>query len=551
MVGIMPKIKFIFFILMLFPKIHWGQGKYLVYFKDKSQTNYSINQPDKFLSVRSIARRQKQNITIKERDLPVSENYIDSLKKYQCSVWYKSKWLNAAYIYINDTNIVQQTLLKKTFIKKIDFLKPEAEVISDNSVSSSKKRKAERIQINHSDYGSSLNQINMICADEMHNNGFHGEGIQIAIMDGGFYRANTLPFLDSLYRSNSVLGTYDFVDRRTDVYSITSDHGTSVLSCLAAYAKGSMIGTAYKAQYYLFRTEDVATEYPIEEANWLIAAEKADSLGVDIISTSLGYKDFDLSWLNHPYSDFDGKTTIISKAANAAASVGMLCVVSAGNDGNSKNKYIAPPSDSDSVLTVGAVDNQGNIASFSSYGPTFDGRIKPDVVALGVGSAIGTSNGNVTFGNGTSFATPILCGMVAGLWQAFPFLTNLEIMEHVKKSGSRVQNPDFRYGYGIPCFKKILMLVNGKNNLVLCDEHIFPNPFTNQTLNLLTDISERGKRLVVEVLDISGKIVFIQTIEDAQQSNKLDISGNNLSAGLYFVKITGKDFSKIIRLLKI
>lgn len=527
----------------------FSQGKYLVYFTDKANNGYSVDKPLEFLSQKSIERRQRQGIPVRYSDLPVTKAYSDSLKKLGFHVWYTSRWFNAAYVYVRDTSKIRTVASKLGFVSKIDVLKPTSDTIFAKN-SSGRKQKTEKNNIESNDYGNSLNQVSQIGADEMHKMGYNGKGITIAIFDGGFTNADKVSFLDSVFQQNRVLGTYDFVYNKPYVY-FGSDHGTNVMSCIAGYSKGKLIGTGYKASFYLFRTEDGASEYPVEEANWLIAAEKADSLGVDIINSSLGYSSFDDPRLDNTFEKRDGRKPISSRAAAMAARVGMISIISAGNGGRSKiDPYVSSPGDADSVLTVGAVDSDGKIAEFSSFGPTVDGRIKPDVVAKGVSATLGYSNGSISTGNGTSFSAPVLTGMVAGLWQSLPSYTNMQIINLVRRSGSLSSNPENKMGYGIPNFFKAQLLSMGKSHLVISDKYIYPNPFTNEQLMLVLNPDDVGKTFEIEIYDISAKSIFKQKIENAQMSNMLNLNSQSLIQGLYFVKLAGPSEPSVIKLMK-
>jgi hypothetical protein len=526
-----------------------GQGKYLVYFKDKSDNPFSINKPEEFLSQKSIDRRLKQNITIKEYDLPVSPKYIDSLKKYDLTVWYTSRWFNAAYVESNKNLI--SLLQNKPFVKEVTLLKPN---LKDNKTSEdvkfTKKLKIIRLKFDNTDYGNSLNQASQLCVDEMHRQGFKGEGMNVAIFDGGFTKANEVFFLDSLFAQDRVKDTYDFVLKNNYVYSYSS-HGTNVLSCMAGYAKGSLIGTAYKANYFLYRTEDGDTEYPVEEANWLIAAERCDSIGVDLINSSLGYTSFDDTSMSYKYKQRNGKIPISSRAATFAARVGMLCVVSAGNSGrSSEDPYISAPGDADSVITVGAIDSDKRIASFSSIGFTVDGRVKPNLVAKGVNATVGNPNNTIGTSNGTSFSSPILCGMAAGLWQSLPNYTNMQIIDLLHKSADNYNNPNESYGYGLPCFVKAQLLSVGRDQAALNDAYIYPNPFFTDNLTLVVNENDLGKEMWVEVYDTNAKLIHKQKIAKVYANNPLDLKSKALLPGLYFVKVSTLDYSTVIKVVK-
>lgn len=325
---------FILLVLFVLPSIGFSQAKYLVYFTDKANSKYSIAHPEAFLSPKSIARRQNQNIAIVAADLPVNQNYIDSLRTFDIKIWYKSRWFNAVYIDVIDTSLMHSSIAKLSFVRKIQLVKPDIDTTTYRA-RKSKKQSPTRYYLEEDAYGESYNQVSQLCADEMHKEGYRGEGMTIAVFDGGFTNANELYFFDSLFYQNRVKSTYNFVNNSKNVYN-NSDHGTNVLSCMAGYAKGKLIGTAYKADFHLFITEDSDSEFPVEEANWLVAAEKADSLGVDIINSSLGYSTFDEARFNYSYADRNGRKSISAIAATFAARVGMICVVSAGNGGRSR-----------------------------------------------------------------------------------------------------------------------------------------------------------------------------------------------------------------------
>ena len=427
-----------------------SQNRYLVYFKDKAGTSYSTASPQQYLSARAIARRQRQHIAVSERDFPPNASYIQSIKNLGATVLYKTRWLNGVLVETNSTTLSQ--ILALPFVKGIEGngdirnARVSAENRSNNKTDKWGTTTAEG-------YGFSENQVKMLCADSMHSAGYRGEGMLIGVLDGGFQNANLHPSLQPLFNENRVLSTFDFVDNETDVYDDHS-HGTNVLSCMASYMPDTLIGTAYKASYVLLRTEDDATETKIEEAYWVFGAEYADSLGVDVINSSLGYSEFDNPAQNYTYSQMNGDVALSTRGADLAAQAGILVVVSAGNSGNSPWQYITAPADGDSVLAVGAVNPAGIRTSFSSIGPSADGRVKPDVAAQGSFVVVATPSGSYAYSQGTSFAAPLLAGMAAGFWQAHPNLTNVQVMNYLKQSGTQAQSPDYLLGYGIPNFKK-------------------------------------------------------------------------------------------------
>lgn len=509
-------------------------AKYLITFKDKTNSPYSISKPLEFLSQRSINRRQKQNITLKIRDLPVNPAYISEIKKTGAEIWFTSRWMNAALIQTSDANL--QTILKLPFVKGLEV---NGTVDDPLSRSGRKKAKFEALDNKSLNYGLSKIQNEMIGVNIMHDLGFKGEGMMIAVLDAGFNNTDKIAAFKPLFDENRIVGTYDFVKKEKSVYEDDA-HGTEVLSCMGAFLEGNMVGTAPKASYLLLRSEEASSEYIIEEANWLFAAEYADSVGVDLINSSLGYTTFDDVKTNHTYAQLDGNTTIAARAADWAAGVGIVCVISAGNEGNDSWKYEGTPADADSVLAVGAVDANKLYVKFSSQGIPNDKRIKPDVVAMGQSTAIISPNGNVTTGSGTSFSSPILCGMVAGYWQANPTLTAMQIMENVRKSGSQAVKPDKVLGYGIPNLFKVLAIEGEVANFF----KVYPNP-TKAEITIEID-NFTGKDYEAIIMDVSGRIQYIETLKNTVQT----ISIEKIPTGTYFLRVGNEEKKGVVKLIK-
>ncbi len=447
----------IFFLLRVNGQMELKPGYYAVFFKDKNGTPASLDSPQTFLSQRAIERRKTQNIAFDYRDLPVSSVYLDSLKKYGLKIWSVSKWLNGAVIKIQDSS---QIKLLDTLVKKWDFLLPDYShlIVPKNY----KPKPLKPVEIDSSwytvkigdslDYGKANDQNFLINIPALNAMGYTGKGVYTAVLDAGFWNANKIKvfshLFDTVQSNGQVLGWYDYVDNDSTVFN-TGSHGTMALSTIAARSK-NMVGGAPDAYFYLFRTEDENTEYKIEEFNWVVAAEKADSLGVDVISTSLGYNDFDDSVSSYTYDDMNGNTAMSTIGADLAAEKGIIVVVSAGNEGDNSWFFITAPGDGDSVLTVGAVAMWGGVASFSSRGPTSDGRIKPDVVADGLFAIVANQRGKIIASAGTSFSAPTVAGLMICLRQAFPDKKNTDLINAVKLSGSSVKHPNYNVGYGIP-----------------------------------------------------------------------------------------------------
>ena len=535
-------------------------SKYVVVFKDKNGTPFSIDQPEKYLSSRSIDRRKKQKIAIDQTDFPINPSYIAQLRISPTVILLnQSKWLNQACIETNDSNALAK-IRQLLFVKEVKSVngfptsnikltdKFAIEKISENSPSFTKK-------IFDFSYGNSASQIKMHEGEFLHNKGFNGKGMLISIIDAGFYHYQTLPAFDSVRAGNKILDTYDFVNNKISVNEEDS-HGMYCFSIIAANIPGTLVGSGTGAQFLLYKSEDISTEFPIEEQNWIAAAERSDSAGADIITTSLGYSTFDNPAFNYQYKDMNGETAMITKGANLAAKKGMIVIVAAGNEGQNSWHYITAPADGKGIISVGAVTVTGNPASFSSYGPSFDGRIKPEVASLGAGTAISSTNGNVTFGNGTSFATPNIAGLTASLWQAFPDFTNQEIIETIKKSSSIYNFHDDRIGFGIPNFRiafeiltKMSILKNAERILGSNEIKVYPNPFQTKFTILIKPAVSGNANLYL--YDISGKLVSTKVIEiNAGQVQIVNYDNLPvLNKGIYVLKYVTSKGTESVKLL--
>jgi subtilisin family serine protease len=551
---------YLFFSLLQFALLaQISPNHYLVNFTDKDNSPYSLKHPEQFLTQRAIDRRIKYKIAYDETDLPVNQNYIDSLKALGLEIINVSKWFNSVSVYTKDTLLID-TLSKISFIKSVGLSKKKVQKVQKDLKEPNTQIKYEQSldfdSSGYDYYGNGFRQIEMLNAHYLHQAGYRGEGMLVAILDAGFYKVNELAAFDSIRFNNQILGVYDFVDKDTSVYDAAT-HGMMVLSTIAANIPGEFVGTAPKADFLLLRTEQVASEYIIEEHNWAVAAEYADSLGADIISSSLGYNNFDDTTQSHTYSDMDGNTALISIAADLAAKKGILVVSSAGNEGFSQWKYISAPADADSVLTVGAVTEDENIAFFSSRGPTFDQRIKPDVCAQGMPAIVIAANGMLTASSGTSFSAPILTGAVTCLWQAHPELNNMQIIDAVKQSADRYNQPDTVFGYGIPDFYAAHVYLNSMGQIDENTENIlnvFPNPFKN-----ILNIAFYSKNIEIpynsklEIFDVKGKKVIDAHVDDVENNYSLTVINNveKLSKGVYIVRLTAKDVvlqTKVVKL---
>jgi subtilisin family serine protease len=450
--------------------------KFFVGFQDRKPGRYSLSRPAEFLSARAIERRRAQGIAITEDDFPVDADYLGKVQAAGVRLLYATRWFNGAVIETADS-LLGENLRKQAFVNEVEFLgswkkQPVARSRGDrepygidvfNAYKDAQDKSTGWLRnLASRGYGNALGQIDQINGIRLHDLGFQGQGKMIAVLDAGFQMVNYLAAFDSIRLQGRILAQRDFVDFDGNVYN-DDDHGTSVLSCLAADAPGSALGTAPRASYLLLRTEDANSEFPVEEFNWARGAEFADSMGADIINSSLGYTRFDwLERFGHDLSELDGKTTRITRAAEMAAARGILVVSSAGNEGGSDWGRIGAPADGPNVLSVGAVDRLGRSVYFSSTGPTADGRIKPDVCALGEDVWVAGTSGYFSPVNGTSFSAPLLAGMAACLWQALPHLDAAGIRKLIKSTAQRNEFADSLYGAGIPDFYGAFCL-SGRN----------------------------------------------------------------------------------------
>jgi len=494
-------MKFTAFLIFnfLFLSLSSQTQKYWVFFKDKP------NPLMPNLSPKSIERRAKFHINIDYTDYPVSSDYVKQIEDLGFTIEKKSKWLNAVSVYADAQEL--------QFIQNLPFVVQIQPVIKWK-VEKNPSDKSEKTQLN---YGNSEIQNQMINIPYLHNLGYTGSGILIGIFDSGFINANQHTALKRVFDNNKVVAAYNFVQNNTNVYTLDG-HGTMVWSCIASYIPDTMVGTGYDAEFVLAITEDVGSETTAEEDNWLAAMEWADSLGVDIINTSLGYSEMDGGGF-YTYRDMDGNTTIITRAADIASSKGILCVVSAGNEGNGSWKKITAPCDADSVLCVGSVNFNRLKSSFSSFGPSYDGRIKPDIMAMGGNSAIANPNLSLGFASGTSFSAPIITGLVACLWQANPSKNNMQIIDAIKKSSDRAFNPDTLYGWGIPDAAKADSILKGFTISKDLDSFqnliIYPNPAHH-----LLYFKNVPLPVHLSIFDFTGKLIY----ENAINEPKLEVS---------------------------
>lgn len=511
-------------------------NRYVVFFSDKAGTPYSVDAPEAFLSARAIARRQDQNIAVTATDLPVDPAYTDGVTGMGAEVFYTTKWLNAALIQADAGSV--SSIAALAYVDSVVYVAPGAKLTSSGRLSQIE----EEFEISEETDG----QLGMLGLDLLHQEGYRGEGMIIAFFDGGFKGVNTVEAFQHIYNDNRLLYAQNLVENNDNVYQY-STHGTRVFSATAAFLADTYEGSAYNADFMLFVTEDASSEYRIEEYNWLIAAEKADSAGVDIINGSIGYFDFDDPQMNYTYEDMDGKTTIISKAASFAADRGLLVVVSAGNEGNKSWKYVTAPADAENILSVGSVDGNGEVSNFSSLGPTPDGRIKPEVMAYGAGTSVVNDFGSVINGSGTSFATPLITGLAASLWQLYPNLTNTELISLILENSSNTNTPNNQYGYGIPSYRFIISGVDPVKEAAPAFS-IYPNPVTSDLLNIRSNY--KTERLTVRLYDATGVLVRDFELNRPSVNRSNSVSLEALKRGVYLLTLNSGREMESFRIVK-
>ncbi|RXK57842.1 T9SS type A sorting domain-containing protein [Lacibacter luteus] len=459
------RLYFTILVLLLFAINSKGQqSKYIVYLTSKSETGFSLTQPSAYLSARAIERRTRYNISIDSTDLPVVEKYVDSIRTAGIvTILGRLRWINAVMIQTTDAAALNK-INSFSFVKSKDSIALRStykgKIVKNNPVVTAlpANERNQQIAADVFQYGASSTQVKMHNGDFLHNIGATGHNMYMAFLDGGFFGYLTNPLFDSVRLQNRFLATKDFVLNEVSVNEDNA-HGMQCLSTVASNKPGVFTGSAPHASFFLLRTEDVFTEQLIEEYNWALGAEYADSAGVDVISSSVGYSTFDNTAYDHTYAQMNGNTTIVSKHADMAAKKGLLVVNSNGNEGDKSWKFLVAPADGDSVLAVGAVNSSNLIAAFSSFGPTSDGQVKADVVSLGQGATISTTSGTPGTSNGTSFSAPNMAGLATCLWQLFPEVNNQKIITTLHKSSDKYLSPQPQYGYGLPDMKTAVGLL--------------------------------------------------------------------------------------------
>lgn len=524
-------------------------NRYMVFFKDKIGTPFSISQPDQFLSQRAITRRLEQNIDITEKDLPVNPQYVEAVSQTGAQVYFTSRWFNGVLMQCAASLVDDVEALPS--VDHVEYVAPGSKLIPSGRKRFNLNKRQAQSQVTEA-------QLSMLGINYAHQIDRRGEGMIIAILDAGFSGVNTVEPFSKLFEEGRVDQdvSYDFVYNTTNVYQY-DDHGTEVFSVIAAEVPDAFTGGAPNATFQLYVTEDGSSENRIEEYNWTFAAERADSAGADIINSSLGYYDFDNADMNYTKAQMDGKTAVSTKAAQWAAERGMVVVVSAGNEGNIAWKIIAAPADARDVIAVANVDAQGNRNLSSSTGPSADGRIKPDLAALGTGVKTIKPNGAIGSATGTSLAAPLMTSLVAVLWQHYPELTSLEVIELLKHSASKASAPDNFIGYGIPNFQAA---VNYHEHQGLEQEEpfaVFPNPVSVSDTNASAQVTLRPKdpataqSCYVELITSVGKTIAAQNVTFDWLNRVYTTDLTSLSPGIYFIRVTHENKKYVFKIVRV
>jgi hypothetical protein len=527
-------------VFLLIFNFGFSQEDAWVYFSDKPNAASYLSNPLSMLTQRSLDRRVAQGIPLDNLDVPIAQTYIDQVTAATgITVKAKSKWLNALHIRGTQANI--QALTSLSFVSSVKFANQALN--SRTSINNSENIVSKQMDVAvNFNYGTSANQIQMLNGHLLHQQNYTGAGKIIAVLDSGFQNVNTATPFQRLFTNNLILGGYNYVSQSTNVYALDY-HGTMVLSCMGGYVDGQLVGTAPDAQYYLFVTEDVASENPVEESYLVEAAEEADRLGVDVITSSLGYFGYDNPNYSHTYSEMTGNQAFASRGANIAFSKGIVVVASAGNSGASSNPYVGVPAEATNVLAIGAVKPDETYATFSSIGPSFDGRVKPDIMAQGQAAVVSNTSGAIVTANGTSFSGPIMAGMITSFWSAVPSLKATQVVQFVKQSADRYTAPTNLFGYGIPDFQ--LALTNALGNEIFDNGNVFlyPNPVQDSvTIHLPSNQSAE-----LYFYNSLGQMINQFHISNSETS----ISLEKLTSGIYFYELSLKDKTQKGKLLKL
>ncbi len=564
-----------------------GQSNYWIFFTDKGHdVAKQLLHPEKLLSEEALTIRKNKGVSLDHKDLPVASSYTHLLRQEGLRILYSSRWLNAVAVEVPVP--VDEMLVNVKKFGFVEGIRPMAQMSETNIANREGDTMSEERSIEEEiggfdnesdslltiyDYGQASLQNNLINIAALHSKGFTGKGVRLAIFDAGFAGVDTIFVFDSLRNDGRIIAKYDFVSNDSTVFHASS-HGTEVLSTIAALAPGEMVGTAPHVSVLLCRTEDTGSETRKEEYNWVAAMEWVDSIGVDIIHSSLGYTTFDNEGESYEYEDLDGNSTIITRAADIAASKGIIVTTSAGNEGAGRWRYISAPCDADSVLCIGSIDRYKVHSRFSSFGPTADGRIKPDVVALGTQASVASSRNTIFPAQGTSYSSPIVAGMVACLKQAHPDREALDVIRAVILSGDQYAVPDSAYGYGIPdaAFADSLLIhvgnldsvkINQPETLVKGKPEVIPIEVEKQEIPVMAESPQSDLSIDKDILTLSttSNIVRFQLMREKQKivldpeditssDTNIQVNIEYLLPGEHYIFIETEEYEENVKFLK-
>ncbi|MFA5044642.1 MAG: S8 family serine peptidase [Paludibacter sp.] len=514
---------------------------FYVQFTDKNNTPYSLTNPSEFLSARAITRRTTFGLTCDSTDLPVNPSYVQQIGNLGISVHNRSKWMNGVTVLLTDSGKMSQ-VRALPFVKFVEYtgllvgpaMAPPAKVRTQSNL----------------DYGTAATQINQLNGTTLHNEGYLGEGMQIGVIDAGFSNVDINHAFDSLRLQGRLLGTKDFINPNSNIYS-EDIHGAMVLATMTGNIPGQFLGTAPKASYWLIRTEYAPTEYKVETDFWCSGIEYADSVGVDLVNSSLGYYTFDAPGMGFTYADMNGKVSRASQAANLASKKGIVVVVAAGNEGNKAWHYIGSPADADGIIAVGAVTSTGIPSTFTSFGPSSDGRVKPEICAMGTSAAVVNTAGTPTTNNGTSFASPIMCGMMACLLQRYKqhdSNPNIEVLlNSVFKSASLFNNPTDLMGYGIPDFGQAESNLTVFDSLYRIEKNSFTLTYNSTYKTLIIKLPDGNipSNLTINVYSITGTLIKQLPVNESSTV----LRTTNFTPGIYAVCLIENGISRTRKVL--
>jgi serine protease AprX len=543
----MVKFNLLVFLLFLISP-SWAQNKYAVFYQFKPQEVFSLENPQQYLSAKALQNRQKEGIALDSLDLPVSTRYLKQIESSVNEVIYSTKWLNASIVKTNEEGV--QKLKSLPFVKEVRLVAPGSSISTQKVIRKKWDSLDHALHLNPNQRLNSYKvQNELLGIDKMHEKGLQGKGVTIAVFDAGFPGVDQIKGFQHLFTQNKIVGTRDFVQTNNSSVYYGNQHGTNVLSLISAFDQDLLIAGAHQANVILCITEDVNSEFTIEEYNWARAAEYADSLGTNIIQSSLGYWDFDDPTMDYTLKDLDGKTAIVSRAASIASQKGILVVVSAGNYGSKGVSSITPPADAASILSVGALTPALTLSNFSSKGPTVDQRIKPELVAIGSNVFLLRSTGQLQTGNGTSFSAPQITALAAGIMEAKPDLKKEELIQAFLKTATLSNAPNNEWGYGIPNYEKIMkILIQEDEEIPVVIPKIYPNPISND-YGLYIEENEVFE-LSVKLLDVRGVVIYKEDAKRNSLKEPFYLPLRNVPSGFYWIEMDMGTSIKRTRLIK-